>query len=113
MKNLTTGECAKFCQVAGRTIHKWMDSGLLKGFRVPGSTHRRVPHENLVLFMKEHGLPIPEELQIIKFVVPTPTISKRENKVILHFDSSDEANTEFDRLLALYGELSKLCEQSS
>ena len=34
---LTTGEVAKICNVAPRTVSKWFDSGSLKGYRIPGS----------------------------------------------------------------------------
>jgi excisionase family DNA binding protein len=63
MKYLTTGQCAKYCQVCTRTIHNWVDTGLLKGFKIPGSNHRRIPQENLVALMEKHGIPIPDELQ--------------------------------------------------
>lgn len=56
----TTGEVAKICSVAPRTATKWIDSGRLKGYRVPGSLDRRVPHAMLVAFLKEHGMPIPD-----------------------------------------------------
>lgn len=63
-KHLTTNECAEYCGVSSRTVHKWFDAGQLKGFMIPGSNHRRIPHENLVKFMTEHGIPIPDELRI-------------------------------------------------
>ncbi|MEM9111882.1 MAG: helix-turn-helix domain-containing protein [Planctomycetota bacterium] len=54
---LTTGEVAKICNVAPRTVSKWFDSGQLKGYRIPGSKDRRIPVSQLVKFMKEHGIP--------------------------------------------------------
>lgn len=56
----TTGQVAKICVVAPRTVSKWIDSGRLKGYRVPGSQDRRVPHAMLVKFLKEYGMPIPD-----------------------------------------------------
>ena len=35
----TTGQVAKMCQVAPRTVSKWFDSGRLKGFRIAGPPH--------------------------------------------------------------------------
>jgi hypothetical protein len=35
---LTTGDVAKICNVAPRTVSKWFDSGQLKGYRIPGRT---------------------------------------------------------------------------
>ncbi|MBN8645158.1 MAG: response regulator [Planctomycetes bacterium] len=55
---LTTGEVAKLCNVAPRTVSKWFDSGQLKGYRIPGSKDRRIPLPNLMLFMKAHGIPL-------------------------------------------------------
>ncbi len=55
---LTTGEVAKVCNVAPRTVSKWFDSGQLKGYRIPGSKDRRIPLNNLLQFMKNHGIPM-------------------------------------------------------
>jgi excisionase family DNA binding protein len=55
---LTTGEVAKLCNVAPRTVSKWFDSGQLKGYRIPGSKDRRIPLSNLMQFMKAHGIPL-------------------------------------------------------
>jgi excisionase family DNA binding protein len=55
---LTTGEVAKICNVASRTVSKWFDSGQLRGYRIPGSKDRRIPVSNLRKFMKSHGIPM-------------------------------------------------------
>lgn len=55
---LTTGQVAKICNVAPRTVSKWFDSGQLKGYRIPGSKDRRIPLEQLIRFMKAHGMPL-------------------------------------------------------
>ncbi len=55
---LTTGQAAKICKVSPRTVSKWLDNGLLQGYRIPGSDHRRVPVGELVGFMKKHGIPL-------------------------------------------------------
>ncbi len=54
---LTTGQVAKICKVAPRTVSKWFDSGQLRGYRIPGSKDRRIPVDHLVRFMKNHGIP--------------------------------------------------------
>jgi len=56
----TTGQVAKICKVAPRTVSKWFDSGRLRGYRIPGSQDRRIPREHLVRFLKEHGMPLGE-----------------------------------------------------
>jgi excisionase family DNA binding protein len=55
---LTTGEVAKICSVAPRTVSKWFDSGQLAGYRIPGSKDRRIPLNQLIKFMKEHNIPL-------------------------------------------------------
>jgi len=58
MKVFTTGQVAKICKVAPRTVSKWFDSGRLKGYRIPGSQDRRIPRDFLIKFLKEHGMPL-------------------------------------------------------
>ena len=55
---LTTGEVAKICNVAPRTVSKWFDTGALTGYRIPGSKDRRIPLAQLIKFMKNHGMPL-------------------------------------------------------
>ncbi|MBX3364105.1 MAG: response regulator [Phycisphaeraceae bacterium] len=55
---LTTGEVARICNVAPRTVSKWFDTGQLKGYRIPGSKDRRIPMSELVRFMRQHGIPM-------------------------------------------------------
>lgn len=54
---LTTGEVARICKVAPRTVSKWFDTGELSGYRIPGSKDRRIPLAELLLFMEKHGIP--------------------------------------------------------
>ena len=53
----TTGEAAKICKVSQQTIIRCFDNGSLKGFRVPGSSFRRIPRDQLFSFMKDNGIP--------------------------------------------------------
>ena len=59
-KVFTTGQVAKICKVAPRTVSKWFDSGRLRGYRIPGSQDRRIPREHLIKFLKEHNMPLGE-----------------------------------------------------
>ncbi len=59
-KVFTTGQVAKICKVAPRTVSKWFDSGRLRGYRIPGSQDRRIPREALIKFLKEYGMPLGE-----------------------------------------------------
>jgi excisionase family DNA binding protein len=55
---LTTGEVAKLCHVTIRTVIKWFEKGHLKGYKIPGSRDRRFARDDVLQFMKEHGIPI-------------------------------------------------------
>ena len=55
---LTTGEVARICKVAPRTVTKWFDSGQLRGYRIPGSKDRRIPISQLLRFMKNNNMPM-------------------------------------------------------
>ena len=33
----TTGEVSKICNVAQRTVIKWFDQGIIKGYIIPGT----------------------------------------------------------------------------
>ena len=59
-KVFLTGHVARLCNVSNHTVHRWFDSGLLCGYRIPGSNDRRIPREQLVRFLKEHGMPLGE-----------------------------------------------------
>lgn len=52
----TTGQIARICFVAPRTVSKWFDTGRLKGYRIPGSNDRRVRRKELIEFLKENGM---------------------------------------------------------
>ncbi len=101
--SLTTGEVAKICDVAPRTVSKWCDSGRLKHYRIPtekdtGSKEgdRRVYKDDLVAFMRLTGMRVPAGLEICSRVLligfPPMAVSlldgiyKSENII---FDSAD------------------------
>ena len=49
---LTTGSAARVVGVAPRTITKWIDSGALKGWRLPECSDRRVLASDLLAFLE-------------------------------------------------------------
>ena len=55
---LTTGQVAKICGASLRTVSKWIDTGALRGYRIPGSTDRRVHKRDLINFMIANGIPL-------------------------------------------------------
>jgi excisionase family DNA binding protein len=50
---------AKACRMSEATIRRLFDEGILRGYKVPGSSqrHRRIPRKHLLAFMREHGIP--------------------------------------------------------
>lgn len=56
-KDYTTGQVAQICKVSQRTVKHWFDAGRLRGYLAPGNRHRRIPHDELLRFLNEHGMP--------------------------------------------------------
>ena len=62
-KILTTGDAARFCLVAPRTISKWCDAGKMPCTREAGTGNRLIDADALAAFMDDNGLAIPPELE--------------------------------------------------
>jgi excisionase family DNA binding protein len=59
----TVGDVARVCGVGNMTVTRWIDSGRLAGFRIPGgSRHRRVLHADLCGFLAEYAVRDPAEV---------------------------------------------------
>ena len=70
---LTTGEVARICRVAPRTVSKWVDTGKLRGYRIPGSRDRRIPLTQLIAFMRVHDIPLDGlDLGVCRIMVLSP-----------------------------------------
>jgi len=52
---LTTGQAARRLGVSPKTVTKWIDSGALRGMKLPFSNDRRVHPQALEDFEREHG----------------------------------------------------------
>lgn len=63
MKTLTSGEIASYCDVNLRTVIRWIESGKLKGFKLPGRGNNRVLVEDFIEFLERHDMPIPDALR--------------------------------------------------
>ena len=55
-QSLTTGEVAKLCNVSGAMVRRWVDGGILKGFRIPGSKFGRIPRKEVTEFLRTNGM---------------------------------------------------------
>jgi len=58
----TTFETAKLCHVSPLSIINWVNAGRLPAFRTPGG-HRRIRRDDLIRFMRDTGIPLPDELR--------------------------------------------------
>ena len=55
---LTTGDVAKICNVASRTVVRWFDSGALNGYRIPCSQDRRFLRKDVIDFLRANKMPL-------------------------------------------------------
>lgn len=61
-RNFSTFAVAEMLGVDPGSIANWIDAGKLRAYRTPGG-HRRVAMEDLEGFLREHNMPVPEELE--------------------------------------------------
>lgn len=61
--SLTSGEIAKHCDVSLRTVIRWIEKGVLKGYKLPGRGNNRVKVEDFLEFLSTNGIPIPDEFR--------------------------------------------------
>lgn len=61
MKTLTPGEIAQYCDVHQRTVSRWIASGQLKGFKLPGRGNYRVVLADFIEFLQKQRMPVPPE----------------------------------------------------
>jgi excisionase family DNA binding protein len=59
---LTTFQAARLCGVSHKSIERWIDAGLLPGFRTPGG-HRRVHRSDLLGFVQARRTTEPHDLK--------------------------------------------------
>jgi excisionase family DNA binding protein len=58
---LTTGEAARWCGVSLVTVLRWIRSGRLQAYRLPGRGDHRISRQHFNGFLAEHGLPLPDQ----------------------------------------------------
>lgn len=66
----TTHDVARLVSVDPSTVSKWIDRSLLIAFKTPGG-HRRIREADLLAFLRQHEMPIPDELgsAVVRLVV--------------------------------------------
>ena len=60
MEILTVSQAGKCCNVSPKTIINWIEAGHLKAYKTVGG-HRRIKKEDLDQFLRDKGMPLPEE----------------------------------------------------
>ncbi len=60
MEILTVSQAGKCCKVSSKTIINWIEAGHLKAYKTVGG-HRRIKKEDLDQFLRDKGMPLPEE----------------------------------------------------
>lgn len=55
-------QIGKMLNVSRQAVNQWIDKGYIQSYRTPGG-HRRVRRADLIGFLKERKIPIPEVLQ--------------------------------------------------
>jgi excisionase family DNA binding protein len=58
---LTTGDVMRYCHVSRSTVIKWIKLSKLNAYSHPGGQYR-LTRDSLLEFLKEHSMPIDEEL---------------------------------------------------
>ena len=64
----TTHDLSRLLHVNPRSVINWIEQDLLQSFRTPGG-HRRVRHDDLMAFLRKHGIPMPTALMTGAFNV--------------------------------------------
>ena len=64
----TTHDLSRLLHVNPRSVINWIEQDLLQSFRTPGG-HRRVRHEDLLVFLRKHKMPMPAPLSTGTFSV--------------------------------------------
>jgi excisionase family DNA binding protein len=57
---LTVYKASQLCKVSPKSIINWIEAGHIKAYKTVGG-HRRIKRDDLEIFMKHQGIPIPSE----------------------------------------------------
>lgn len=76
----TSGEIARATGASGRTVSKWIDSGALKGHRLPCSQDRRVYCEDAIRFLLSHGMDT--EARILTSMIPPCVVVASPDQIL-------------------------------
>jgi len=91
-KVYTTGEVADIVGVNFRTVSRWIDKGIMKGYKIPGRGDHRVTESGLLYFLQENDIPIPADM-----------VRSQEEKRIMVVDDELEMGNAIKRVLVRAG----------
>lgn len=86
LKSYSTGEIAKFCGVTLRTVIRWIERGSLNAYKLPGRGNNRVTEQELLKFLNEYQMPIPDELKPKESATESVSVAEETSNRILICD---------------------------
>jgi hypothetical protein len=86
---LSTGQISELTGVKVTIIQRQFDRGLLKGFHVPGSNHRRVPVANVREWMVNLNIPTDKLDRLYPHLVPPKPLEIQPQTDVETPDSDD------------------------
>ena len=100
--SLTSGDLARSLAVDLKTVHRWVQRGVLRGHRTKGG-HLRFRRVEVVRFLRQRRLPIPEETTSIPQKVPATEVKMEQWDYgtvaqILHIGPYSEEQPTVERL---------------
>ncbi len=88
---LTTFEAAEFCNTSYMSVKRWIWSGKLEAFKTPGG-HFRIRKSDLIDFMQKNGIPVPEDVPVVRkkvLIVDDDELVREGVANFLRMNSSD------------------------
>ncbi len=71
----TTGEAARLCGLSLSTLKRWISRGSIGTYKTPGG-NIRIPHEELLEFMKEYDIPFSIDFIGTKLLLYTKNVNR-------------------------------------
>lgn len=65
-ESFTTGEVARICRIAPKTVINYCEAGKIRNLKSPITNYRRIPRDSLLEFMRTFGIPDTEIERIEK-----------------------------------------------
>ena len=101
---LSSHAVAKLVHASPSAVLNWIDDGLLPAYRTPGG-HRRVQHDALIKFLRDHEMPVPGplaaqesmKLYIVSFRTK-PKNRQRKTRIIRHISMAGNTTAAIEQV---------------